>query len=64
MSPKKPPSAQLLALFKRREAHAAQAPVAVTEYQARQKATIDRMHQLRELRLTREKQDVIPLAPK
>ena len=42
------------ALFKRREQQKADAPIAMAEYRARQKAALDRMHELRRLRLARD----------
>jgi hypothetical protein len=43
-----------LALMKRREEQQADAPKAMAEYRAKQRAAIERMHQLRALRLARE----------
>ena len=48
------------ALFKRREEQKADAPVAMVEYRAAQQAALERMHELRRLRLAREAE----LAPK
>lgn len=42
------------ARFKSKQARDADAPKAVQEYRAAQKAALARMHQLRELRLARE----------
>jgi hypothetical protein len=42
------------ALFKRREQQKADAPVAMAEYRAKQQAALQRMHELRRLRLARE----------
>lgn len=42
------------ALFKRREEQRADAPVAMAEYRAAQQVALDRMHELRRLRLARE----------
>jgi hypothetical protein len=42
------------ALFKRREEQRADAPVAMAEYRAAQQAALDRMHELRRLRLARD----------
>jgi hypothetical protein len=42
------------ALFKRREQKKAEAPVAMAEYRAAQQAALERMHELRRLRLARE----------
>jgi hypothetical protein len=44
------------ALFKRREAQKADAPVAMAEYRAAQRAALERMHELRRLRLARDAQ--------
>ncbi len=48
-------SARAEALFKRREQQKADAPVAMAEYRAAQQAALDRMHELRRLRLARER---------
>lgn len=40
--------------FKRREQQRADAPIAMQEYRAAQKAALDRMQHLRELRLARD----------
>jgi hypothetical protein len=42
------------ALFRRREQQKADAPVAMAEYRAAQRAALTRMHELRRLRLARE----------
>jgi hypothetical protein len=42
------------ALFKRRAEQKADAPVAMAEYQAAQRAALERMHELRRLRLARD----------
>ena len=42
------------ALFRRREQQKADAPIAMAEYRAAQKAALDRMHELRRLRLARD----------
>ena len=42
------------ALLKRRQEQAEDAPKAMAEYRAAQRASIDRMHQLRAMRLARE----------
>jgi hypothetical protein len=42
------------ALFKQREQQKTDAPVATAEYRAAQQAAVDRMHELRRLRLARE----------
>ncbi len=42
------------ALFKRREQQKADAPVAMAEYRAAQQAELNRMHELRRLRLARD----------
>jgi hypothetical protein len=42
------------ALFKQREQQKPDAPVATAEYRAAQQAAVDRMHELRRLRLARE----------
>jgi hypothetical protein len=42
------------ALFKRREEQKADAPVAMAEYRAAERAKYERMRELRELRLARE----------
>jgi hypothetical protein len=44
------------ALFKRREEQKADAPVAMAEYRAAERAKYERMRELRELRLAREAQ--------
>lgn len=44
------------ALFKRREQQKADAPIAMAEYRAAQEAALERMHELRKLRLAREAQ--------
>jgi hypothetical protein len=44
------------ALFKRREEQKADAPVAMAEYRAAERAKYERMHELRELRLARQAQ--------
>ena len=41
------------ALFKRREQQKADAPVAMAEYRAAQQAALERMHELRRMRLAR-----------
>ena len=46
--------AKRIALLKRREEQQADAPKAMAEYRAAQRRAIDRMHQLRALRLARE----------
>ena len=46
--------ARAAALFKRREEHKADAPVAMAEYRAAQRASLERMHELRRLRLARD----------
>jgi hypothetical protein len=46
--------AKRLALLKRREEQQADAPKAMAEYRAAQRAALDRMHQLRAMRLARE----------
>ena len=46
--------ARAAALFKRREEQKADAPVAMAEYRAAQRAALDRMHELRRLRLARD----------
>jgi hypothetical protein len=46
--------AKRLALLKRREEQQADAPKAMAEYRAAQRRSIERMHQLRALRLARE----------
>jgi hypothetical protein len=43
------------ALFKRREQQKAEAPVAMAEYRAAQNAALERMGELRQLRLARER---------
>lgn len=48
------------ALFKRREQQKADAPVAMAEYRAAQRAALERMHELRRLRLARERQTARP----
>ncbi len=48
------PRAHAEALFKRREEQKADAPVAMAEYRAAQQAALERMHELRRLRLARE----------
>jgi hypothetical protein len=42
------------ALFKQRERQKADAPIAMAEYRAAQRAALERMHELRRLRLARE----------
>jgi hypothetical protein len=42
------------ALFRRREQQKADAPVAMAEYRAAQEAALERMRELRRLRLARE----------
>ncbi len=42
------------ALFRRREQQKADAPVAMAEYRAAQQAALERMHELRRLRLARD----------
>jgi hypothetical protein len=42
------------ALFKRREQQKAEAPVATAEYRAAQRAALERMHELKRLRLARD----------
>jgi hypothetical protein len=42
------------ALFKRREEQKADAPIAMAEYRAAERAKYERMHELRQLRLARE----------
>jgi hypothetical protein len=49
-----PLHAKRLALMKRREEQQADAPKAMAEYRAKQRAELERMHQLRALRLARE----------
>jgi hypothetical protein len=44
------------ALFKRRQEQKADAPVAMAEYRAAERAKYERMHELREMRLAREAQ--------
>jgi hypothetical protein len=44
------------ALFKRRQEQKADAPVAMAEYRAAERAKYERMRELRELRLAREAQ--------
>jgi hypothetical protein len=44
------------ALFRRREEQKADAPVAMAEYRAAERAKYERMHELRALRLAREAQ--------
>jgi hypothetical protein len=46
--------ARAQALFKRREQQKADAPVAMAEYRAAQQAALNRMHELRRLRLARD----------
>jgi hypothetical protein len=46
--------AKRIALLKRREEQQADAPKAMAEYRAAQRAAIERMHQLRAMRLARE----------
>jgi hypothetical protein len=46
--------AKRLALLKRREEQQADAPKAMAEYRAAQRAAVERMHQLRAMRLARE----------
>jgi hypothetical protein len=46
------------ALFRRREQQKADAPVAMAEYRAKQQAALQRMHELRRLRLAREAETV------
>jgi hypothetical protein len=46
--------AKRLALLKRREEQQADAPKAMAEYRAAQRAALERMHQLRAMRLARE----------
>jgi len=46
--------AKRLALLKRREEQQADAPKAMAEYRARQRAAIERMHELRAQRLARD----------
>lgn len=46
--------AKRLALLKRREEQQADAPKAMAEYRDAQRAAIERMHQLRAMRLARE----------
>jgi len=48
------------ALFKRREVQKAGAPSAMAEYRAAQHATLERMHELRRLRLAREAELAAP----
>ncbi len=48
------------ALFKRREEQKADAPRAMAEYRAAQRAALDRMHELRRLRLAREAETAAP----
>ena len=50
------PQAKRIALLKRRQEQAEDAPKAMAEYRAAQRAALDRMHQLRALRLAREAQ--------
>ena len=47
------------ALFKRREQQKADAPIAMAEYRAAQQAALDRMHELRQLRLAREAETAV-----
>ncbi len=42
------------ALFKRREKQKAEAPAAMAEYRAAQQTALERMHELRRLRLARD----------
>lgn len=42
------------ALFRQREKQKADAPIAMAEYRAAQRAALERMHELRRLRLARE----------
>jgi hypothetical protein len=53
-SPKRTAAAKRLAFLQRREEQAADAPKAMAEYRAGQQAAIDRMPQLRALRLARK----------
>jgi hypothetical protein len=53
-SPDDSAQAKRLALLKRREEQQIDAPKAMAEYRAAQRASIERMHQLRALRLARE----------
>ena len=46
--------ARAAARFKQRERQKADAPVAMAEYRAAQQAALQRMHELRRLRLARE----------
>jgi hypothetical protein len=46
--------AKRIALLKRREEQQADAPKAMAEYRAAQRAALERMHELRALRLARE----------
>ena len=46
--------ARRIALAKRREEQAADAPKAMAEYRAKQRAALTRMHELRAMRLARE----------
>jgi hypothetical protein len=46
--------AKRLALLKRREEQQADAPKAMAEYRAAQRAALERMHELRAMRLARE----------
>ena len=48
--------AKRAALLKRRQEQAEDAPKAMAEYRAAQRAALDRMHQLRAMRLAREAQ--------
>jgi len=52
--PNEESQAKRAALLKRRQEQAADAPKAMAEYRAAQRAAIDRMHRLRALRLARD----------
>jgi len=52
-SPEKTAAAKRLALLNLRQEQEADAPKALAEYRVAQQAAIDRMHQLRALRLAR-----------
>ncbi len=49
-----PARARAEALFKRREQQKADAPIAMAEYRAAQQAALERMRELRQLRLARD----------
>jgi hypothetical protein len=53
-TPHTPSRARAEALFKRRAEQKADAPVAMAEYRAAQEAALERMHELKRLRLARD----------